>query len=178
MGMMASKITSLTIVFPTVYSGAAQRKHQNSKSLAFVWGIHWSSVNSPHKGQWLVDKEPVMQKMFPFDDVITLLKWKAPGNIIIRKWQIPFDINTIATRLPYTACTMISYLMLQPWVEFFFWEYICIFNHFSILRYHSWLQLSLVEVMYLFNPKTTENTWVCNQHCGYCCPGAKAPGHQ
>ena len=36
MGMMASKITSLGIVYSTVYSGADQRKHQSSASLAFV----------------------------------------------------------------------------------------------------------------------------------------------
>ena len=38
MGAMASQITSLTIVFSTVYSGADQSKHQNSASLAFVTG--------------------------------------------------------------------------------------------------------------------------------------------
>ena len=59
MGMMASQITSLTIVYSTVYSDADQRKHQCSASLAFVRG----PVNSPHK--W-----PVTRKMFPFDDVI------------------------------------------------------------------------------------------------------------
>ena len=63
MGAMASQITSLTIVYPTVYSGTDQRKHQSSASLAFVGGIHWWPVNSPHK--W-----PVTRKMFPFDDVI------------------------------------------------------------------------------------------------------------
>ena len=63
MSAMASQITSLTIVYPTVYSGADQRKHQSSASLAFVRGIHCYPVNSPHKG-------PVMRKMFPFDDVI------------------------------------------------------------------------------------------------------------
>ena len=31
-------------------SGADQRKHQSSASLAFVRGIHLSSVNSPYKG--------------------------------------------------------------------------------------------------------------------------------
>ena len=36
MGVIASQITSLTIVFSTVYSDAAQRKHQSSASLAFV----------------------------------------------------------------------------------------------------------------------------------------------
>ena len=40
MGAMASQITSLTIVYITVYSGAYQRKHQSPTSLAFVWGIH------------------------------------------------------------------------------------------------------------------------------------------
>ena len=40
MSEMASQITSLTIVYPTVYSGVDQRKHKSSVSLAFVWGIH------------------------------------------------------------------------------------------------------------------------------------------
>ena len=35
MGAMASQITSLSIVYSTVYSGADQRKHQSSASLAF-----------------------------------------------------------------------------------------------------------------------------------------------
>ena len=34
MGAMASQITSLTIVYSIVYSGADQRKHQSSASLA------------------------------------------------------------------------------------------------------------------------------------------------
>ena len=40
MGAMASQTPSLTIVYTTVYSGADQRKHQSSASLAFVRGIH------------------------------------------------------------------------------------------------------------------------------------------
>ena len=68
MGAMASQITSLAIVYPTVYSGADQRKHQSSASVAFVWGIHRGPVNSPHK--W-----PVTRKMFPFDDVIMHMKY-------------------------------------------------------------------------------------------------------
>ena len=65
MGAMASQITSLAIIYSTVYSDVQQRKHQSSASLAFVWGIHRSPVNSPHKG-------PVTRKMFPFDDVIMI----------------------------------------------------------------------------------------------------------
>ena len=50
MGAMAYQITSLVIVYSTVYSGADQRKHQSSASLAFVSGIHRWPVNSP----WLM----------------------------------------------------------------------------------------------------------------------------
>ena len=63
MGAMASQITSLTIVYPTVYSGAYQRKHRSSASLAFVLGFLRWPVNSTYK--W-----PVTRKMVPFDDVI------------------------------------------------------------------------------------------------------------
>ena len=63
MGTMASQITSLTIVYSIVHSGADQRKHQSSASLAFVRGIHRGPVNSPYK--W-----PVTQKMLHLDDVI------------------------------------------------------------------------------------------------------------
>ena len=65
MNSMASQITSLTIVSSTIYSGADQRKHQSSASLAFARGIHRWPVNSPHK--W-----PVTRKKFLFDDVIML----------------------------------------------------------------------------------------------------------
>ena len=40
MTAMASQITSLAVVYSTVYSDADQRKHKSSASLAFVWGIH------------------------------------------------------------------------------------------------------------------------------------------
>ena len=63
MGAMASQITSIAIVYSTVYSDADQRKHQRAASLASVRGIHRWPVNSPHK--WLVTR-----KIFPFDDVI------------------------------------------------------------------------------------------------------------
>ena len=74
MGAMASQFTSLTIVYSTVYSGADQRKHQSSASLAFVRGIHRWPVNSPHKG-------PVTRKMFPFDDVIMVKDYISAGKI-------------------------------------------------------------------------------------------------
>ena len=44
MGAIASQITSLTIVYSIVYSGADQSKHQSFASLAFVRGIHRGPV--------------------------------------------------------------------------------------------------------------------------------------
>ena len=40
MGLVASQITSPTIVYSTIYSGADQRKHQSTALLAFVRRIH------------------------------------------------------------------------------------------------------------------------------------------
>ena len=78
MDAMTSQITGVLIVYLVVYSvadHADQRKHQSSVSLAFVWGIHRSPVNFPHKG-------PVTRKMFPFDDVI-MINGDAIVNITV-----------------------------------------------------------------------------------------------
>ena len=61
MGTMALQITSITIVYSTIYSGADKKKYQSSASLALCEG------NSPYKG-------PVTRKMFLFDDVIMVMQ--------------------------------------------------------------------------------------------------------
>ena len=68
MSTITSQITGVSIVYSTICSGADQRKHKKSASLAFVRGIYRRPVNSPHKG-------PVTRKMFPFDDVIMQQLW-------------------------------------------------------------------------------------------------------
>ena len=80
---MASQIISFAIVYPSVYSGADQRKHQSSASLAFVRGIHRWPVNSPHKG-------PVTQKMFPFDDFIMSRKHLIRATMCSSHCNIPY----------------------------------------------------------------------------------------
>ena len=79
MSTMASQITSLTVVYSTVYSGADQSKHQSYASLAFVRGIYRWPVNSPHKGK-------VTRKMFPFHDVIMLHDYFI-GTWEIKPWK-------------------------------------------------------------------------------------------
>ena len=75
MGSIASQITSITIVYSSVYSGADQRKHQSPASLAFARGIHRWPVNSPHKG-------PVTRKMSSWQHVINMLE----GDWLCRMW--------------------------------------------------------------------------------------------
>ena len=84
---MASQITSLTIVYSLVFSGADERKYQSSASLAFVLGIHRWPVNSPHKGS-------VTRKMFPFDEVIMYVRFSTQ------------------TRRPRQLCAYHSYIIL------------------------------------------------------------------
>ena len=63
---MVYQITGVWNVYSNVCSGADQRKHQNSASLAFVRGIHQETVNSLHKGS-------VTRKMIAFDYVVMML---------------------------------------------------------------------------------------------------------
>ena len=108
MSVMVSQITSLMIVC----SGTDQRKHHSSALQAFVRGIHWWPVNSPHKG-------PVTRTMFPFDDIIMMVvvvyqlcihRWA-----ILTEWSLPpikshFNIKTI---FPDIRINIIK--IRQPW---------------------------------------------------------------
>ena len=103
-GVMASQITCVSIVYSTVCSGADQREHQSSASLAFARGIH----------QWR-HKRPVTRKRFPFDDIIKhyiciwtslpaldclLFSWKCYWNkeyIYVPNWTF---VKRVHLRIP------------------------------------------------------------------------------
>ena len=90
MSAMAYHITSLTIVYSTVYSGADQRKHQSSVSLAFVRGIHRWPVNSRTDGQWRRKCFHLMTSLLrhaSLDFVIFFTNGLATCNVI----KIPFS---------------------------------------------------------------------------------------
>ena len=113
MGTIASQITSLTIVYSTVYSGADQRKHQSSASLAFVWGIHRGPVNSPHKA-------PVTRKMIPFDDVI-MVAWQWPVQGVVLREEC-----TGCTKTPQTNLYYQQYRFIHLYTYLSYIMYICI----------------------------------------------------
>ena len=100
-----------------LYSGADQRKHQSSASLAFLWGIHRWPLNFPHKG-------PVMWKMFPFDDVI-MFSSLAPGicgcrfKSVIFIWWTDIFTTSFVRYMPQNSTDHISQPgHQQPW----YWE--------------------------------------------------------
>ena len=110
MTTMASQITSLTVVYSTVYSDADQRKHQSSQSPALCVG----NSPGPHKG-------PVTRKMFPFDDVIMVRGiHRSPVNSPHRgQWReaLMFSLMTSSNgnifRVTGPLCG--EFTMLAPW---------------------------------------------------------------
>ena len=85
-----SQITSLTVVYSTVYSDADQRKHQSSASLVFVWGIH--------RGRWIPHtKGQLHGKCFHLMTSSCLASYFCQHSIYIHdpykgQWSIAFKI--------------------------------------------------------------------------------------
>ena len=107
MSVVASQITSVSIVYSTVCSSADQRKHQSSASLAFLRGIHRWPVNSPHKGS-------VTRVFFPFDDAIMSIKKMAWHLFSIK--PLPKPIIILSLTGPKTIMANMRRLLgFQTW---------------------------------------------------------------
>ena len=147
MGAAASQITSLTIVYSTVYSDADQRNYQSSASLPFVQGIHREPLKSPHKG-------PVTREMFSFDDVIMIFQEFASKDI-----QIAINDNGLVlawhpfTRR-WTVHQQISY-MNSPGNNVVHYHIIVIIDY-----YHYYLKKILVPLVCQY-----VRQMVCDPHC-------------
>ena len=64
MSAMASQITSLTIVYSTVYSDVDKKKTSKLRVTGLCEG------NSPATGEFPAQEASNAEKIFPFDDVI------------------------------------------------------------------------------------------------------------
>ena len=129
MTMLASQITSLTVVYSIVYSDVNQRKHQSSASLAFVREIHRGPVNFPHK--W-----PVTRKMFPFDDVIMV---EFPPRC--RRWSI-YDTHSAVS-------TAVKIHSIAPFVTInFVLLYSLMIHVIKMYTYNSGCYLQLLIILY------------------------------
>ena len=100
MSAMASQITSLTIVYSTVYAGVD--KPQSSASLAFVGEIHQWPVDSPHR-------RPVTQKMFPFDDVMILYNCdkNTSGGTRVKRWYHLLHVRMAICHVRQCSCRLV-----------------------------------------------------------------------
>ena len=133
-GAMESQIISLTIVYLTVYSGAYQRRHQSSASLAFVRGMHRWPVNSPHK--WRVTRK-----------CFNLMTLSCSSNNMSRNWSnhgiLTISLHTAtALMVPYPWILSIALATREP------------INHF-VCRPHA-LDFTMAALKTL---TTTELTW-------------------
>ena len=95
MRTMASEITGVSIVYSTVCSGADQRKHQSTVSLASLRGIY----------RWFPHKGPVTRKMFPLDHVI---RFRTHGKYIA---QSCYRLSHLSLTPEMFADTSHSWLM-------------------------------------------------------------------
>ena len=105
---MSSPFTSLTIHHSIVYSGADQRKHQSSASLAFVRGIHqrhqmetFSALLALCEGNSLVTSE------FPSQ--------RASNAENVSIWWYHHVIMTLPIQATEIPCNLAPFLIMYWW---------------------------------------------------------------
>ena len=130
-GAMASQITSQTIVYSTVYSGADQRKHQSSASLALVREIHRSPVNSPHKlasnakicSIWWRHHEIVVASRIPIAPQTLISSRHLALSWLLSYWGVSLQTSPISLRCVSHAseywfhidcCSNIAHTSIRP----------------------------------------------------------------
>ena len=171
MGAMASQITSLTIIYSTVYTGADQRKHQSSVSLTFVWIIHRWPVNSPHK--W-----PVTRKKFPFDDVIMIsarfLPWDSILDYTYFTRQDTASSRTVTLVMGYSAKFSTNYKINAKWTIMYFVKWTVVSNCIEagyitslnpVVRHVVGVLRGWINSVYVTNVASLN--MVCQIYCGH-----------
>ena len=102
MGAMAYQITSLTIVYSTVYSSAAQRKRQSCASLDFLCGEFTGHRASNTENNSIWWRHHAWRKTVSHSIRLFFLSWRTVSPV----WQRPFLcdlILRIESRLKRTA---------------------------------------------------------------------------
>ena len=108
-GAMVSVFTGFTIVYSIVYSGADQRK-------LCVTGL--CAGNSPRK--W-----PVKWEIFPFDDVIMLLRIMLLYKMLINMQTWFIDLS----------CVYCSVAARRQGISSHVIQYVFVFGHFRLLQF-------------------------------------------
>ena len=150
MSAIESQISSLTVVYSTVYSSADQRKHQSSAPLAFVWGIHQWPVNSPHKGAVTQKKFHLMTSswshstaglcpsptvvIFACKPIWTAIHYasntRADSRLAPSHWETSLPSNAVSHWLGANLESALKYHHINPLRAKFFRGNINIYLHF------------------------------------------------
>ena len=135
MDVMVSQITSLTIVYSTVYSGADHGKYQSSTPLAFVRGIHWSQGNSPHK-------RPVTRKCFHLMMSSCVMRFRripwTMGSFYysgVPDSQTRLTIYAVRKRCWRSFICCNRYSVKQEFYYYFFCKFCQVFTYFDMFYY-------------------------------------------
>ena len=114
MGMMVSQITSLTIVYSTIYSGEDQWKHQNSVSLAFVRGIHRGTGEFPAQIASNAENVSIWWRHHEGLVLIMLHSWHFKGHSIeVGMFQIEILRPEMTMESPSTFCAIEGCLLIE-----------------------------------------------------------------
>ena len=108
MDAMASQITSLTMVYSIVHSGAAQRKHQSSASLAFVRGIHHLMTSSGHYEFFVNSMDLFVDRLFCHaSNALTTTTSNLPYDVHYPKYSnARFLYNTFQETFTITVASL------------------------------------------------------------------------
>ena len=105
MSAMASQITAASMVYSTICSGADQRKHQSSASLAFVRGILRGAVNSPQRAS-NAENVSIWWRHHVFELINTPYQrnlqicWPDLNIVSLTHWRIYVSVNYMLVKPP------------------------------------------------------------------------------
>ena len=114
MTTVASQITSLAVVYSSVYLDANQRKHQSSASLAFVWGIHRDRWIPRTKGQLRGKCFHLMTSSWMLQGTVTHLPLVPHINASVNRVSIGSDNGLSPIRHQAIISTNAGLLTIGP----------------------------------------------------------------
>ena len=116
---LASRIIGVSIVYSTVCSGADQRKHQSSATLAFARRIHWSPVYSPHKGPMTRKKASIWWRHHDANKYVSTYN-HTQKHICCLIYIVYWKGEVISNRRQFVFLLCLSHI--QPWAPYDFYH--------------------------------------------------------
>ena len=171
MGAMTSQITSLTIVYSIVYSGADQRKHQSSMSPVFVRGIPAQSAsNAEIVSIWWRHHSRTHRSMFKWVECTCSSQMSVTWQFKVNTYQQPFIWFVYPIVWHHNGTTIETTITMALWkvVTYIIGLFFLSTQHKSRKQLQSlrWKRNLYFILLSHFSQKTT---WMSNHmHCKVC----------